>query len=120
MRFDAPNPASVPGVTPTPSAQPARAVAKVAATQPVGGLVAVDTKASSPPPEVLDAIGAAARAYDRLTAGGLQLHFRVDDQTGKVAVDVYDIQGRVLGSLALSQVLDLATSKCRTVTRRLR
>lgn len=119
MSFDA-DTASVPGGTPAASAHPARAGAKVAATQPVGELAPVDPKASSPPPEVLDAIGAAARAYDRLTTSGVQLHFRVDDQTGKVAVHVYDMQGSVLGSLALSQVLDLATSKYPTVTRQLR
>lgn len=65
---------------------------------------------SSPPPEVLDAIGAAGRAYDRLTANGVQLHFHVDEETGTVAVHVYDTQGSVLGSVAPSQVLDLATS----------
>ena len=66
---------------------------------------------SSPPPEVLDAIGAAARAYDRLTSNGVHLHFHVDEETGKVAVHVYDTQGSVLGgTLAPSQVLDLATN----------
>jgi hypothetical protein len=69
-----------------------------------------DTVPAAPPPEVLDAVGAAARAYDRLTADGVQLHFHVDEQTGDVAAHVYDTQGTVLGSLTSSQVLDLATT----------
>jgi hypothetical protein len=63
----------------------------------------------TPPPEVLDGVGAAARAYDRLTANGVRLHFHVDDDTGAVAVDVVDMQGTVLGSLTSGQVLELAT-----------
>jgi uncharacterized protein YlxW (UPF0749 family) len=110
MSFDALNISSVHDVTPTTSSQPARATAKTAAAQSASESVTVDTMPSSPPPEVLDAIGAAARAYDRLTANGVQLHFQVDGETGKVAVHVYDTQGSVLGSLAPSQVLDLATS----------
>jgi hypothetical protein len=110
MSLDAPNTSSVNGVTPTTSAQPARATAKVVAPDTAAESVTVDTMPSSPPPEVLDAIGAAARAYDRLTSNGVQLHFDVDEETGKVAVHVYDTQGSVLGTLAASQVLDLATS----------
>jgi hypothetical protein len=64
----------------------------------------------TPPPEVLDAVGAAARAYNRLTANGVQLHFRVDDETGAVAAHVVDLQGTVLGSLTSGQVLELATT----------
>jgi hypothetical protein len=64
----------------------------------------------TPPPEVLDAVGAAARAYNRLTANGVQLHFHVDDKTGAVAVHVVDMQGSVLGSLTSGQVLELATT----------
>jgi uncharacterized protein YlxW (UPF0749 family) len=110
MSFDAPNISSIHGVTPTTKAQSARAPSPAAAAQPASESVTVDTMPSSPPPEVLDAIGAAAKAYDRLTANGVQLHFHVDDETGKVAVHVYDTQGSVLGTLAPSQVLDLATT----------
>ncbi len=72
--------------------------------------VTVDMMPGAPPPEVLDAIGAAAGAYDRLTAGGVQLHFHVDEQTGKVATQVYDLHGTVLGTLSPSQVVDIATT----------
>jgi hypothetical protein len=64
---------------------------------------------SAPPPRVLDAIGAAARTYDRLEANGVQLRFHLDAETGTVAVHVYDRQGTAIGSLAPSQLLDVAT-----------
>jgi hypothetical protein len=70
----------------------------------------IDTLPSTPPPEVLDAIRAAAGTYDRLQAAGVQLHFHVDDRTGRVAVQVNDRQGMVIGSLAPRQLLDVATS----------
>jgi hypothetical protein len=65
---------------------------------------------SAPPPHVLDAIGAAAAAYDRLKAGGVRVHFHVDDQTGRLAAHLYDIHGNVLTALMPSQVLALATT----------
>jgi hypothetical protein len=64
----------------------------------------------TPPPEVLDAVDAAARTYNRLTANGVQLRFHVDDETGAVAVHLSDMQGTVLGRLTSSQVLELATT----------
>ena len=60
---------------------------------------------------MLDAIGAAAKTYDRLEANGVQLRFHVDDQTGKVAVHVCDLQGTVLGTLAPGQVLEATSGR---------
>ena len=110
MSFDARNVSSLrPGPSVT-SSQPARAQAQAAPAAAASGPATVAMVPPTPPPEVLDAVGAAARTYDRLTANGVQLHFHVDDQTGDVAVHVYDMQGTVLGSLTSSQVLDLATT----------
>jgi hypothetical protein len=64
---------------------------------------------SAPPAGVLNAIGAAARTYDRLQDNGVQLHFQLDRRTGRVAVHVYDRHGTVIGSLTASQLLDVAT-----------
>jgi hypothetical protein len=65
---------------------------------------------ATPPPEVLDAVGAAARAYDRLTADGVQVRFHIDDETGAVAAHVVDMRGTVLRSLTSGQVIELATT----------
>jgi hypothetical protein len=63
----------------------------------------------SPPPEVLDAIGVASSAYERLKNTGRRLHFETDPATGRVSVQVLDPEGNVLTTLPPSKVLDLAS-----------
>jgi hypothetical protein len=62
-----------------------------------------------PPPEVLDAMGAAADAYDRLKTAGRRLHFETDPVTGRLTVQVLDPDGNVITTLPPSKVLDLAS-----------
>jgi hypothetical protein len=73
--------------------------------------VTVDTMPASPPPEVLDAIGAASDAYDRLAASGQHLHFAIDAPTGKVTVSVTDHAGNVLRTVAPSAALAAASGE---------
>jgi hypothetical protein len=61
-----------------------------------------------PPPEVLDAIGDAAAAYDRLRASGRQVLLDLHPVTGKLAASVIDAEGNPVGTLSATQVLDLA------------
>ncbi len=70
--------------------------------------VRVDTIPSTPPPEVQDAIGVAAQAYEKLAAGGRQLHFRVDEASGRVVVEVHDAHGNPLSTVPPSKALDVA------------
>jgi hypothetical protein len=79
------------------------------APAPGGDSVKVDTLSASPPPEVLDAIGVAAQAADRLQQSGRRLQFTVDPPTGKVAVQVTDHSGNVLGALTGAQALAVAS-----------
>ncbi len=79
-----------------------------AATETGTDAVTVDTMPTSPPPEVLEAIGAAARAYDRLAQSGRQLQFTVDQPTGRVNTAVTDTSGNVLGTLSGAQALAVA------------
>jgi hypothetical protein len=46
---------------------------------------------ATPPPEVLDAIGAAADQADRLAAINRELHFHTDERSGRVIVEVRDL-----------------------------
>ncbi len=62
-----------------------------------------------PPAEVLDAMGAAADAYDRLKTAGRQLHFDTDPVTGRLTVQLLDLDGNVVTTLPPSKVLDLAS-----------
>ena len=84
--------ASGPGATPATSARES---------------VRLDTVPSSPPQEVFAAMLSAARAADRLAATGRALHFSTDATTG-LSVQLTDLDGTVLGTVAPSTVLSVA------------
>jgi hypothetical protein len=70
--------------------------------------VEVHTMPLSPPPEVMDAISAAAEAYDQLEASGRQIQFTTDPATGRVSAQLQDLDGNTLSALSPSQVLAIA------------
>ena len=80
---------------------------KAASTEPVK----VDVKGipDSPPAEVLDAMGVAAAAHERLAQSGRGLSFKIDDATGKVVIAVHDHQGHVLFTVPGTKALDVAS-----------
>lgn len=88
----------------TAQSSPARRTGAPAPARPA----AADGIPPAPPAEVLDAMGTAAQAYDRLKTSGRQLHFETDPVTGKLTVQVLDPEGNVLTTLPPSKVLDLA------------
>lgn len=63
---------------------------------------------ASPPPEVLEAIDAASRAYRQLHAQGRELRFDLDD--AGLRVHVVDLDGNVLRTIPPSEALELATT----------
>jgi uncharacterized FlaG/YvyC family protein len=63
---------------------------------------------STPPPEVLDAMGRAADAYNRLADRGRGLHFRLDQSSGHVVVEVHDVEGNVISTVPASKALEVA------------
>ena len=73
--------------------------------------VAVDTAqlslAAYPPADVLDAVGAAADRVDQLVAENRELHFRKDEETGRVIVEVRDLEGNVIRTIPPSHALDV-------------
>jgi flagellar protein FlaG len=72
--------------------------------------VPVDTIPSSPPHEVLDAMDAASRAYQALRAQGRQLHFSQNEETGRMTIEVRDLDGKLLRMIPPSELLDIATA----------
>jgi hypothetical protein len=70
--------------------------------------VHVDTFPSTPPSEVHDAIAVASQAPDRLAAQNRAMHFHIDDRTGRLSVEVHDLQGNVLFTVPASKALDVA------------
>lgn len=71
--------------------------------------VPVDAIPDNPPREVLDAIDAASRAYQKLRAQGRELHFSQDADTGRLVIEVRDLEGQLLRSIPPSRLLDVAT-----------
>jgi len=71
-------------------------------------LVSVDAVPATPPDEVLDAIGVAADAHEQLAASGRQLHFRIDEGSGKVVIELRDDNGSVLRTVSPSKALGVA------------
>lgn len=70
--------------------------------------VRVDVMPSAPPDDVMDAIGAAADAYDRLAAGGQHVSFELDGPSGRVQINLQDSTGRPISGLSPSDALRLA------------
>lgn len=107
MSFDI---ASVGGVAPLPGPARTEAAAAGSTTAPASAAdpVKVDTIPSSPPPEVQAAMSVAAQSYDKLQDSGRGLHFKVDDATGKLIVEVHDLHGNLLFTVPASKALDIA------------
>ena len=60
-----------------------------------------------PPPEVQDEIGAAADRVDELRAQNRELHFRTDEETGRVIIEVRDLEGTVIRTIPPADVLEV-------------
>lgn len=71
--------------------------------------VPVDVIPDSPPRDVLDAMDAASRAYQKLRAQGRELHFAQDADTGRLTIEVRDLDGHLLRMIPPSRLLDIAT-----------
>jgi flagellar protein FlaG len=61
------------------------------------------------PQEVLDAIDAAGAAYRTLHAQRRQLAFSLSEETGRVVIEVQDLDGNVLRTIPPSKLLEIAT-----------
>jgi FlaG protein len=89
---------------PAPATSADFSVTLARATAPKGD-VAVISLPHSPPPEVLDEV---ARARDRaaeLAANNRELHFSTDEESGRVIVQVRDLEGNVIRTIPPSDAL---------------
>ena len=69
------------------------------------GDVAVISLPPSPPPEVLDEVAAARDRAAELAADNRELHFSTDADTGRVIVQVRDLEGNVIRTIPPSDAL---------------
>jgi flagellar protein FlaG len=74
--------------------------------KPVEG-VTVDTLPSRPPLEVLEEIAAADQRYQELRSQQRELHFKHDDASNRVVVEVRDLEGNVLRTVPPSKALEI-------------
>ena len=112
-----PSIASATAITPADRVPPTPPAAR---TQPTGATDAtsevstmIDAIPSSPPAEVLDAIGAASDRYDQLAAQNQHVGFNiVAEGDGHMTVQIKDLQGNVISPpLAPSKVFDILDGK---------
>jgi uncharacterized FlaG/YvyC family protein len=66
-----------------------------------------DISPTKPPEDVLDQIAAAGARFDELLSQQRELHFRHDDATNRVVVQVRDLDGNVLRTIPPSKALDV-------------
>jgi flagellar protein FlaG len=108
MSFEiGPLPPVTPGVAmrrtaPAPTADFAVTLARASAPR---GDVAVISLPPSPPPEVMDEIAAARDRAAELAANNRELHFSTDEESGRVIVQVRDLQGNVIRTIPPSHAL---------------
>jgi hypothetical protein len=108
MSFDIAPVAHTPSAAPASTSPPASAPAPATAATQAAAPVTVDTIPASPPPEVHDAMGVAAKAYQDLKDDGSELRFKVDEPSGKLVIEVHDTHGNLLFTLPPHKVLDIA------------
>jgi len=66
---------------------------------------------ASPPPEVLREVQSAGRRADELWRAQRELHFEVDDDSGRVIVQVRDLDGNVIRTIPPSEALDVIAGR---------
>jgi hypothetical protein len=62
-----------------------------------------------PPQSVWREVDHAARVWSDLRADGRELHFELDEESGRLAIEMRDLAGNVLTSVSLSEVLAIAS-----------
>ena len=94
-------------VAQAPGASFSAALAAASAPAPAlpAGDVAVISLPPSPPPEVLDEVAAARDRAAELAADNRELRFSTDQETGRVIVQVRDLEGNVIRTIPPSEAL---------------
>jgi flagellar protein FlaG len=92
-------PSVAPGTGAVAGAQFAGALKKAVSVD-VGGVP------PSPPPEVMREVATAAERADWLREHNRELTFRMNDETGRVQVEVRDLNGRLIREIPPSEALD--------------
>ena len=99
-----------------PPAAPKRAAADPAASQFSVGAPRADAAViggipAEPPEDALREVDRAAARADELYRDQRELHFAMDEDSGRVVVQVRDLDGRVIRTIPPSEALDVMSGK---------
>jgi hypothetical protein len=99
-----------------PPAAPKRAAADPAAPQfsvaaPRADVAVIGDIPAVPPEDALREVDRAAARADELWRDKRELHFAMDDDSGRVVVQVRDLEGRVIRTIPPSEALDVMSGK---------
>jgi hypothetical protein len=63
-----------------------------------------------PPQRVWREVDDAAQVWDDLHEQGCEVHFEIDEQSGRLAIEMRDLEGNVLETLSPSDALAIAAT----------
>jgi hypothetical protein len=62
-----------------------------------------------PPASVWREVDAAAQVWDELQAHGRELHFVLDEDSGRLAIEMRDLDGNLLSTVSPAEALAIAS-----------
>jgi hypothetical protein len=65
----------------------------------------------TPPPDVLREVEAAGRRAEELWNARRELHFDVDEESGRLVIHVRDLEGGVVRTIPPSEALDIMSGR---------
>lgn len=70
--------------------------------------VSLGRELDGPPPALLTEVARAARRYEELRAMKRELHFEPNPETGRIVVEVRDLDGNLIRTVPPSEALEIA------------
>lgn len=65
---------------------------------------------AEPPPDALEQVRAAARCAEELARNNRELHFRADEHSSRIIIEVRDMSGNVIKTIPPSKAVDVVTA----------
>jgi hypothetical protein len=92
-------------------ASPVPATPHAAATAPIAGVEKTGTIVGdvppAPTPEARELVAKAAEVVEELHTNNRELHFKRDEETNRVIIEVRDLKGNVIKTIPPSKALDI-------------
>jgi uncharacterized FlaG/YvyC family protein len=66
---------------------------------------------ATPPPQLRAEVERASARYDELRAQGRELHFARDPKSGRLVIEVLDLDGNIIRTIPPSKALDVVSGE---------